>query len=187
MKSRKTHYVKRKRADRASWSRVTKRRFAMTYMDVQDFRGYVTLLCIDEVREPLIMDFADGPVCVADTGYAWLQHFPQGANYTVTANFNVQGECVRWYIDICKPYLLDEQGMLWYDDLYLDLDVAPSGAVEVLDADELDAALKSGEVTPVDYELAWRELNTVMTALEEDMFPLLWLAEAHYEQMLKLV
>ncbi len=66
---------------------------------------------------------------------------------------------------------VDAQGVLWYDDLYLDLDISPDGEITLLDVDELDAALRDGEVTALEYELAWREANSLMTAIEEDMFP----------------
>lgn len=159
----------------------------MKYLDEQAFRGYVTLLCIDDVREPLVMEFADGPVCVADKGYMWLQHFPQGANYTITANFNAQGEIVRWYVDMCKPYFLDQDGVLWFDDLYLDLDISPSWAIELLDVEELDEALAQGEVTSLEYEIAWREANRVITAIEEDRFPLLLMGETHRDLLLQML
>jgi hypothetical protein len=45
--------MKRKRTDRPNWRRVTKRRFAMEHLETEVFRGYVSLICIDEVSEPL--------------------------------------------------------------------------------------------------------------------------------------
>lgn len=179
--------MKKKRADRADWARITKRRFVMKYIDVPDFRGYVSLLCIDAVRDPLIVNFMGEMVRIADKGYTWVQHFPQEANYTLTSNFDQAGTFVRGYVDICKPAMLDTTGVLWYDDLYLDLDIAPSGKIDILDADELDEALRDGNIGPIDYDIAWREVSTLITAIEEDLFPVLWLSEAHREMLLKLV
>ena len=84
-------------------------------------------------------------------------------------------------------HYVDTQGVLWYDDLYLDLDVSPVGEITLLDVDELDAALRDGEVTSLEYELAWREINSLMIAIEEDMFPLLWMSDTQRENLLKLV
>jgi predicted RNA-binding protein associated with RNAse of E/G family len=179
--------MKRKRADRLGWWRITQHRFALTRLENSTFRGYVSLYCIDGVREPLIINHPDGPVCLADSGYSWLQHFPDGERYALTSIFNAKGELIRWYLDICKRHWYDEQGILWYDDLYLDLDIAPDGSMHVLDVDELDKALQQGEVTTIEYELAWRELDTVMSSIEENMFPLFWFSEEHRQLLLKLV
>ena len=93
---------------------------------------------------------------------------------------------MRWYVDICKPYFLDAD-MLYYDDLYLDLDISPEGRIGVLDADELDDALQKGEVTSAEYDLTWRVASSLMDAIEEDQFPLLWLGDAHREMLLKML
>ena len=47
--------------------------------------------------------------------------------------------------------------MPWFDDLYLDVVVAPHGPVELLDSEELESARRQGLVSHEDYDLAWRE------------------------------
>ena len=179
--------MKRKRADRIDWERILQRRFALTRLEDNIFKGYVSLFCIDEVTEPLIITHRNERVCLADNGYKWLQHFPDGEPYALTSIFNGQDELIRWYLDICKRHWRDEQGIVWYDDLYLDLDISPNGIINVLDVDELDEALKTEGVTHSEYEQAWRVLDSVMSAIEEDMFPLFWLCEEHYQHLLSLV
>lgn len=179
--------MKLKRADRKDWWRVTKNRFVMLPVESAMFTGYVTLYCIDAVREPLQAKSVGQDVCLADEGYLWMQHFPQGTRYAITSIFNAQHELISWYIDICKRHYLDKNGILWYEDLYLDLDVSPAGEFVLLDADELDEALRQGQISSLDYELAWREANGLMSAIEEDMFPLLWHCEAYKDQLLALL
>lgn len=179
--------MKRKRADHADWPRLLKKRFVMQYLQSSEFTGHITLLCIDEVRAPLWRKYQGRDVCLADKGYMWQQQLPQGAHYAITTIFDARGDLVRYYIDICKGYVLDEQSTLWYDDLYLDLDVSPDGEITLLDVDELDAALLNGSITSLEYELAWREANSLMTAIEEDMFPLLWQGDTHKANLLKQI
>jgi len=179
--------MKRKRADRVDWWRILQRRFALTRIEESSFKGYVALFYIDKVIEPLIVTHGNERVCLADKGYQWLQHFPDHEPYALTSIFNEQGELVRWYLDICKRHWLDEQGILWYDDLYLDLDISPNGHINVLDVDELDEALGTEGVTPGEYEMAWRALDNVMSAIEADMFPLFWFCEEHRQLLLPLV
>ena len=179
--------MKQKRADRGDWQRILQKRFIMKYINTATFTGYVTLFCIDAVREPLRVVLGGEEICLADKGYIWLQHFPQNAHYALTTVFEADGELIRWYIDICKRHFLDEKGMLWYEDLYLDLDVAPDGEATLLDVDELDIALSQEKVTALEYELAWREASSLLTTIENDALPLLWSGEEHKEMLLKLV
>src|SRR5882724_4554189 len=179
--------MKQKPADRRNWQRVTKSRFAQISLDVGEFRGYATLLCIDEVREPLWITCFGRRLCLADKGYTWMQHFPTGAHYAITTFFDPHDEIVAWYIDICNRHYLDGQGRIRYEDLYLDLNVSFDGEVELLDADELDEALRLNQVSSVEYEVAWREASGLMTAIEQDMFPLLWLLPSHKERFASLL
>jgi uncharacterized protein len=179
--------MKQKPADRRNWRRVTKSRFAQISLDVSEFTGYATLFCIDEVREPLWENCCGQRVCLADRGYSWMQHFPVGARYSITTVFDAHDEIVEWYIDICNRHYLDKEGRVWYEDLYLDLVVSFAGEVELLDADELDEALRLNQVSSVEYEIAWREASGLMTAIEQDMFPLLWLLPSHKERFIGLV
>jgi predicted RNA-binding protein associated with RNAse of E/G family len=171
--------MKIKSAAREDWGRVLARRFAVRRIDAPEFHGYVTLLRIDEVTEPLYATFGGERVCIAGRGYDWLQHFPDGAHYALLAAFDEQGTLVQWYIDVVEGMGVDERGVPWYADLYLDIVIAAGGETLLLDVDELDEALRQGEVTQSQYDFAWREASILLDALEEDLFPLLWLSEAH--------
>jgi uncharacterized protein len=177
--------MKHKRADHADWPRLLKKRFVMQHYTTPSFTGYACLLCIDEVSAPLWRTYQEHDICLADKGYTWLQLFPRDTHYAITTIFDAQGALTRFYIDVCMRHTVDAQGILWYDDLYLDLDISPDGEITLLDVDELDAALRDGEVTALEYELAWREANSLMTVIEEDMFPLLWTSDTYRDDLLK--
>ena len=177
--------MKVKSADLLDWPRVLARRFAVKRIESQGYRGYVTLFRFDEVTEPLykkpLQAQADDEqrVCLVDRGYTWLRHFPDGAHYTLLTAFDESGELVEWYIDVVGRVGIDEHGIPWYEDLYLDIVVSPTGETLLLDSEELDEALRLGEVTQSEYSFAWREASTLLDALEADMLPLLWLSESH--------
>jgi predicted RNA-binding protein associated with RNAse of E/G family len=78
---------------------------------------------------------------------------------------------------------VDERGVPWYEDLYLDIVVSPSGETLLLDVDELDEALRRQEITRGQYDFAWRQASSLLDALEFDLFALLWLSDAHHEQL----
>jgi uncharacterized protein len=179
--------MRRRFADRADWQRLLAKQFIVRRIDTPDYHGYVTLLHIDAMSEPFSVTFGPQRVCVADQGYDWLQHFPDGAHYALLAAFDPQGELVQWYIDIVAGTGIDERGIPWWNDLYLDIVVSPSGETLLLDVDELDTALREGAVTPGEYNFAWREASTLLSVLEEDMFPLLWTSETHYLHLRELL
>jgi predicted RNA-binding protein associated with RNAse of E/G family len=172
-----------KSAERLNWPRVRARRFVARRIDSPAYHGYATLLRLDEVSEPLYVQFGQERVCIVDSGYDWVQHFPDGASYVLLAAFDAHGELVQWYIDIVGSMGVDERGVPWYEDLYLDIVVSPLGETLLLDVEELDAALRQGEITHGQYDLAWRQASVVLNALELDLFPLLWLSDVHREQL----
>ena len=68
--------------------------------------------------------------------------------------------------------------MPWLIDLYLDVratlepDWTP-GMPEIIDADELDAALNSGDITPEQHALAWVTARDMAAQLARNSHPLL--------------
>lgn len=171
--------MKRKRADRADWRRVTQRRFAVTHLDGPEFTGYVALLWIDGVRAPMRDVFFGRGVTVADVGYMWLQHLPSDGHAIVTTMFDRDGQIVQWYVDIVADHGTGEDGVPWYDDLYLDVVALPTGEVAIVDGDELNAALRSGDIDEDYHEMAWSEALRVREAIRLGQFDLFRLAPAH--------
>jgi predicted RNA-binding protein associated with RNAse of E/G family len=156
--------VKRKRADRANWQRVKRCNYQEKWVETEAFTGYAVQLQLLDVEPPAWMHTGGRELCVADDGYVWRQYFPHGCNYAVTKMLDAQGKVVQWYIDICKQHGRDENGVLWYDDLYLDIVVFPDGEVHLLDQEELDEALEKGWITREEHMLSER---TAARLLEE--------------------
>lgn len=175
--------MKRKSAAHLDWERFQKRRFVVQRIDSADYHGYVVLLRLDQVSEPFFVNFGQERVCIADRGYDWVQHFPDGEHFVLLSAFNEHGELVQWYIDIVESMGVDERGIPWYQDLYLDIVVAPNGETLLLDVDELDDALRQGKITSGQYNFAWQQASALLDALETDLFRLLWLCDVHREQL----
>jgi uncharacterized protein len=169
-------HMKRLLANHPDWRRILRRRYYQTKLSTPAFRGYATLICLDAVREPLIVQTQSGPLRIVDAGYSWLQVFPEGERYTITTMYDADGQVVQWYIDICAQTGVSEAGIPWLDDLYLDIVVTPDRKVELLDADELEDALRSEEISPSAYDLAWREANRLMEQFSRREFELLTLS-----------
>lgn len=106
------------------------------------------------MREPLIKSYDHNEICLVNEGYFWMQHFPSETNYCVTTIFNENKEIVQWYFDISKSIGISDQGIPYWDDLYLDIVVLPNGDIFIRDEDELEDALNRNLIEEDDYYLA---------------------------------
>jgi predicted RNA-binding protein associated with RNAse of E/G family len=158
--------LKRKRADRPDWRRVVQRDFHVKRMKTPTFQGMVTWLWIHRVTSPLVKTMGGHRLVLADDGYLWTQHFPECEKYVLTTMWNGRGEIVQFYVDICLRHGTDSKGVPWYDDLYLDLVLLPSGEWFVLDEDELDEAVQSGMVGREEADIAREEMNRLTGSLQ---------------------
>jgi predicted RNA-binding protein associated with RNAse of E/G family len=174
-------FMKRKFGDRANWRRVTHRQFKSKYVESDEFTGYVTLYSIFALRDPLWKTYGGHTFRIADKGYTWLQYYPKGAHFVVTAMFDDQGEIVEWYIDVCKTQGVTDQGVPWFDDLYLDIVVLKNREVFLLDEDELDEALTKGLISVKDYDLATETAQRLLHDIKERRFPYFRLSLDHYQ------
>jgi hypothetical protein len=176
--------MKRKFSDRANWRRILKKNYACFPMDDPQFRGFVTLYRIQELRDPLWKEYNGRRMCLADKGYLWMQHFPKGEHFVVTTMFDPAGNVVQWYIDICKTQGLTDQQVPWFDDLYLDIVTLPTGEVLLLDEDELEEALDDGVITQKDSDLAQRTANRLLEWIRSKTFPYFDMSIRHRKLLL---
>lgn len=173
-----------KRADRPGWPRLRAQRFIAQQLADGPIAGYVSLLQMTEVVEPLVVTHHEQQVCIADNGYSWLQIFPAGAHYTHTTMFDDAGQPVQDYIDLVAEHGIDDAGIPWYDDLYLDLAWIPDGSPLLLDQDELEAAHAIGAVMREHYDLARGETARLLVALTLGEYTLPDVARAYYPTLL---
>lgn len=178
--------LKRRYGDRSDWKRISKRGYAQTYVQTEEFTGYITLLNLVQVIEPLWLKYDEKSVCIVDDGYMWLQHFPIGKNYSVTTMFDANGEVIQWYIDICNEIGID-QNVPWWDDLFLDIIVLPTGEIFQQDEDELEDAFIKGWIDQSMHNLAWNQANEITARIREGNFNLLNYSTAHKELLMTLL
>jgi predicted RNA-binding protein associated with RNAse of E/G family len=112
-------------------------------------------------------------LCIVDKNYTWIQYYPSDQHYVVTKMLDSRGLPIQWYIDICLEQGIDDRGIPWFEDLYIDIVVLANRKIFVLDEDELEEALKSGEVSYSEYELALNERQKLMMEISEGSFALI--------------
>lgn len=146
--------MKRSRISYDGWKCILKRSQKIKKVDNELLCGHVGLMDMLEVTEPQTWQFKGREIVVCDTGYQWLTILPQNDFYCITAMINREKEIVVWYIDMICSQGIDPDGVPWYDDLYLDLVVAPNGEIVVDDMDELEEALREKDISEEQFQLA---------------------------------
>ena len=176
----------RKFANHPGWNRILQNRFMSQYLETTQFTGYVSLFCMDRVRDPLFVEYFHQRVCIADNGYAWLKQFPTGEHYCVTTQYDADFHILAWYIDICLQTGVADGRVPWFDDLYLDLIVSPMMEIEIKDADELLAARDAGDITQESFNLAWSVAKQLRERIAGGRFELLGLCDLHLRELLSV-
>ena len=98
------------------------------------------LIEIEKVKTPQVWDAFGKKITVADDGYKWLIISPVNEEYVITMYMNEKMIPILWYIDMCDGRGRDEDGVYYYEDLFLDLLVSDSKEIVELDMDELEQA-----------------------------------------------
>ncbi|MBP5223341.1 MAG: DUF402 domain-containing protein [Lachnospiraceae bacterium] len=102
------------------------------------------LIEIEKVKTPQVWDAFGKKITVADDGYKWLIISPVNEEYVITMYMNEKMIPILWYIDMCDGRGMDEDGVYYYEDLFLDLLVSESKEIAELDRDELEQAYAEG-------------------------------------------
>jgi len=178
---------KRKYGDRRDWPRILSSDYAQMQISDDHFDGHITLYRMHDVREPLYVPNCGHKLCIVDSGHSWLHQIPRNGRFAVTAMFDMDGNIGQWYIDICSDTGVGDDDVPWFDDLYLDIVVLPSGQFELIDVDELQEAFDSSAIDLDMYNSAWAEANRLQWLLVQGRFDLLQMASQHRQQLLQML
>lgn len=74
--------------------------------------------------------------------------------------FDDRNNLIEWYFDMIKTSGI-KNGIPYIDDLYLDLVIRNNGNQRILDEDELEDALKKGDITKEDFDMAYRTMKEI--------------------------
>lgn len=176
--------MEHKTADRPNWKRVTERSFEVVHREDGCFKGKVTATHLKKVSYPLIVQYKNYELCIADSGYTWLQHFPEGKNYTVTTVLDQKGDVVQFYIDMCLEHGVNDKGIPWFLDLYLDIVILPDKGIFILDDNELMEAFNNENITEKELILAHQTSEEIIDKYKKGEFEELEICEKHSAEWL---
>ncbi|MDV6374106.1 DUF402 domain-containing protein [Deinococcus arenicola] len=150
--------MKRKTFDLRPWARVTQSTqtvLAVPGYVIVDFTAQTVIRPLDVARPGSV-----GTQRILDNGYRWIRCHPTGTGEGVmgaalTVQMNAEGQPVQFYVDIHGGEGVQDDGLPWHDDLYLDVIGGPHDAqrwtitaTDIIDADELEEAVEAGLITP---------------------------------------
>ena len=90
--------------------------------------------------------------------------------YKVSKFYDHDSNLISWYCDIIKPDFSPETNTYIFTDLLVDVIVYPSGAVRVVDLDELADAHKNSLISDADLQLALRHTDKLLGIIYKGAF-----------------
>lgn len=138
-------------------------------MDNGLFKGWVSLNYLTDGETRYWEYEKSGKVPVCGKGMTWLTLIPDDRKRCIGAYITPDCRVSVWYVDVIEETGMDEDGIVYYIDKYLDVILTPQGDVIVQDRDELDAAYKSGELSGFQYEEALKEGELILKELAADI------------------
>ena len=139
------------------------------HMDNELFKGWVSLNFLTDGETRFWEYEKSGKIPVSAKGMTWLTLIPDDRKRCIGAYIKPDRRVSVWYVDVIEETGIDEDGVVYYIDKYLDVILTPQGDVIVQDRDELDAAYESGELSDAQYEEALKEGELIINELATDI------------------
>lgn len=106
----------------------------------EDHDNRVSLIKIESVKKVQKWNAFGKEVVVADDGYNWLVISPKNENYVITLYMDDKKSPIICYVDMIDGIGTDEDGVFYYNDIFLDLLISMQMDIVELDMDELEQA-----------------------------------------------
>ena len=142
------------------YANKVKGEYSQKRVDEEFFKGYVALVKLKDVQNPLIVNDGEKDVCIKNNDYEWIEVYPDNEHYVITIMFDNNDNLIQWYFDIAKEIGI-ENNIPYEDDLYVDIVITPNGRKEILDEEELMDAWNKNEITQEDVELVYETVKLI--------------------------
>ncbi len=139
---------------------VDEKKFKYMYVDEEEFKGYLGQIHIIKANQPP-KELGEDYIERANSGCKWLEFYPENSNVAMTVAYSHENKILNWYFDIINKVGIENNNP-YFEDLYLDVTLTPQNKMELLDEEELEEALKTGDVTKKQYDLAYKTAKELM-------------------------
>ena len=160
---------------------VDKKKFKYMYIDDEDFKGYLGQIHIIKANQPP-KELGEDYIERANSGCKWLEFYPENSNVAMTVAFNDENKILNWYFDIINKIGIENDNP-YFEDLYLDITLTPQNKMELLDEEELEEALKSGDVSKEQYDLAYKTAKELMNKIDGKQEKLIKFSNKYFDKI----
>lgn len=161
--------MKKSRLSYDEWKCILSKKQNIKLVNNETVQGYIGLIDIKEVSMPQIWKFNGQSIVVCHNGYRWLSILPHNEYYCITAMMNDKNQILLWYIDMIWTQGVDNDSIPYFNDLYLDLVIYPTGEIIEDDMDELKEALQKEDITLEQFNLAINTCENLKTGVLADI------------------
>ena len=174
--------MKTKNMKRTAWKRLLEKEYTVRDCAPWGHPGRESILKIHKVTAPLWVKEGYGEICIADAGHSWVQIACHGQPYWLTAMFDKNDRFLQVYFDIALPPCFEDPDDPWFTDLYLDVVLTSDRQLVIMDREELDAALQTGEIDADTHAFALSACEKLLAWLEVHKDELIaYITKIYYE------
>lgn len=176
--------MKRKELGRYHWQNVLERQDLHCLWKENGQQGEAALIHIIKAAKRGLGQFRGEAVVIYEDDSYWLQIAMADCHWWLTVMVDGNGQITQYYFDITlENHLLGNRDS-WFLDLYLDVVLMPDGRLDLLDVDELDEALRQGDITAEQHTLAHQWAQELMNDLPQKLPKLKEFCEKMYARLL---
>ena len=143
---------------------VEEKKFKYMYIDNSDYKGYLSQIHIIRANQPPKQE-GEEYIERANSGYKWLEFYPENSNIAMTVCYNNENKILQWYFDIINNVGIENNNP-YFEDLYLDVTLTPENKIELLDEDEINEALELKNITKKQYDMAYKTAKELMKRID---------------------
>ena len=178
--------MKKNYANRQNDSNILCKRFKMINSKDNYFKGKITLIQLEKVKEKFIAKRPTGEFeVIIDNDYKILTFFPENEPYCFSAMYNNKCKLLQWYFDILREECKYDVEIPYGEDMYLDVVVLPNGKYYILDENELKDAFDKKMITENEFKNTHASKNKIEKMLNMKFDKLKEFTEKSFKNLIK--
>lgn len=176
--------IEKKDMRKENWKRILKRKYIFeNFKGNNSNDGQVSLLYMEEVKEPLYKIYNNVKIKIVDNGYYWLQIGIKNKRYWITAMFDENLRLIQYYIDVTKYNVIKDDGDSYFYDMFLDIVLLNDNSYYMLDNDELELALEENVINNEEIEEVRKIAKNIIQSLQNDRSTLDNFSRKYFEKL----
>ena len=156
-------------ANRKNDDNLIQKHYLMMDSENKAFKGKITLINIEKVNKSVVVKRPNGVMeTIVDNNYKLLTYYPDKGNYIMTVFYDENDNIIQWYFDIVEKQSVDEEGIPYCIDMYLDIVLLTNGENYILDKEDIEKALELNIITKQQFDASYTNLYNLKAMIEKN-------------------